>query len=244
MRTESFLPLKQSLATDNMVEYRYSQKNILIDRCHYMYTPYEGPGFLKAYLAQRQTLQHTLERTHQGLLNDSDPNMAFSKEIYQAVSANSTEHVSKLLRSSMLEVLPERPGACDFITRSVLMDLWQIYLHSPAQDIQTCSEWIEVFLKKFEVSKRLYVSYDTKLKPKVRQYDQLENYALLAGLLIYRYRSTSNLKYLNATLKLVDLLASVGVDRESPLIQLVMLATIEAEVVAVQALLAKHGIEL
>lgn len=67
---------------------------------------------------------------------------------------------------------------------------------------------LEVFLKKFEVKKKIFTEYDKQCKEKTDDYLNLGNYILLSANFIATYKQTANLKYLNTCLKLNDLVVS------------------------------------
>ena len=226
------------------VKYRYAQNNLLAERYHYMYTPYEGPDFLRAYLEQRQALCGELSAVRQQLLAEPSTDVAISEEIRRVVLGNSADLGTQPLRDRAIEVLPAQPGHCGFDTRSVLLDLWHCFAYDVQRSVRECPGWVDFLHRRFEVTKRLNIRYNASLKPTTRVTRRPDSYALLAAMLMYRYREDNNLKYVNAVLKLVDLLSSVGLDSQDPLTQLTTLVAIEAELAAVQGLLACHGIEL
>ena len=191
--------------------YSYTRKNLFEERCHYMYTPYEGPQFLRAFLLTRQNIRDQIQQIS---TMESIPSeyVALITILHKHVltSPQATEGDSLyLLKERVLHVLPSQPGACLFNTNMLLVDLWQAYL-CQLDSVQFCQGWLELLIKKFEVSKRLYVAYDSALQPVEKDYDLLWNYALLAALVLYLYHQKQNLKYLNTGLKLVDLLISVA----------------------------------
>ena len=65
-----------------------------------------------------------------------------------------------------------------------------------------------MFLKKFEIKKKIYTIYNSDFSEKSNHYENLRNYLLLSFLCLKRYDETNNLKYLNTSLKLNDLLIS------------------------------------
>ena len=67
---------------------------------------------------------------------------------------------------------------------------------------------LDKFVKKFEIKKRLYSSYNNELKEISENYSNLKNYILLSVLCILEYEKTRNLKYLNAALKVNDTICS------------------------------------
>ena len=226
----------------NSLSYPYVQKNLLDERYHYQYTPYEGPGLLEAYVAHRQDLRANLTASREKLLADPTMDIAMGEEIRQAVLGNWMDTGSAPLRSRQRQVLPARPGDADFITRALLLDLWQCCVYDKGFSAVVCSQWTDFLLQRFEVTKRLHAAYTSSLKPADRDYKCTDNYALLAALLIYRYRADPNLKYLNTVLKLNDLLASAGYHQHTTLTQLVTLAAVETELAALHLLMAEHQV--
>jgi hypothetical protein len=69
-------------------------------------------------------------------------------------------------------------------------------------------EILEIFLKKFEVRKKIFTEYDKQIKEITKDYFDLKNYILLSANFIISYQQTLNLKYLNVCLKLNDLIIS------------------------------------
>ena len=64
-----------------------------------------------------------------------------------------------------------------------------------------------MYLKKFEINKRLYDKYDDNEKNSTR-YDIIENYILLSVISILKFKKTENPKFLNTALKLNDTICS------------------------------------
>ncbi len=233
--------------TSSAVTYRYVEADLLRQRYHYMYTPYEGPEFLKAYLSHRRQLRDELFAARDmELANPSrlSQNLDIAEEIREACLQDSSHLGQKPLRSRSLTVLPAQPGQCEFNTKDLLLDLWHCYAYDPPRAELQGTAWLDVLVSRFEVTKRLYGGYTTSLKPLARTRGPAENYALLAALLIHRHRAVSNVKYLNAVLKLNDLVASIGPSIQGTITQLVLLVAVEAELAAVQAELEHHRVEL
>jgi hypothetical protein len=74
--------------------------------------------------------------------------------------------------------------------------------------IKQNEEILEIFLKKFEVRKKIFTEYDKQIKEITKDYFDLKNYILLSANFIISYQQTLNLKYLNVCLKLNDLIIS------------------------------------
>jgi hypothetical protein len=69
----------------------------------------------------------------------------------------------------------------------------------------------ELFIKRFEVTKRIYHNYTRELKAsKGSQYENLNHYIRFGEILIYSYDFSKSLSELNALLKVLDILVSVS----------------------------------
>ncbi|MGH7380745.1 MAG: hypothetical protein ACREKR_00750 [Candidatus Methylomirabilales bacterium] len=226
------------------LRYRYTERSQLVDRCDYMYTPHEGPEFLRAYVSQRENLRSVLRESQPSISAITSNETVIAEEIRHAVSQRLPADVPSGLRERSPEVIPGMPGSREFVTKSLLLDLWQALLHSTQEPVGVLASWIDLLVKKYETQKRLYVAYSAALKPASKKYDQLENYALLASLLMYLYHGERSIKHLNSVLKLIDLLSSVSIIGEGPMTQLTLLGAVEAELEAVKELAADHGIVL
>ena len=73
------------------------------------------------------------------------------------------------------------------------------------------NNFIEKIIKKFEISNKIFDSYDISLKENTKSYKTFRNYILLSVICIKKYEKTNNLKFLNTLLKLNDIVCSVFV---------------------------------
>ena len=64
------------------------------------------------------------------------------------------------------------------------------------------------FIKKFEIKKRIFSSYNKEIQEASNDYKTLPNYILLASICVLKYKKTKNLKYINVLLKLNDTICS------------------------------------
>ncbi len=64
------------------------------------------------------------------------------------------------------------------------------------------------FIKKFEISKKIFSSYDKTWKQNSTEFKNISNYILLTTICILKYQSDNNLKLINIVLKLNDLICS------------------------------------
>ena len=73
-----------------------------------------------------------------------------------------------------------------------------------------CQEILDAYVKRFEVTKRIYSEYKEDWKAaKDASYEQLDLYLLLSECCIQAYQETTCLKYLSCALKINDTLLSV-----------------------------------
>ncbi|RYH01064.1 hypothetical protein EU805_15815 [Salipiger sp. IMCC34102] len=70
------------------------------------------------------------------------------------------------------------------------------------------ADWLDRLVQRFEVTKRLHARYDGRLRKPSGSFDDLALYARLAVVLAHKVARTQDLKWLNALLKLNDLLCS------------------------------------
>jgi len=67
---------------------------------------------------------------------------------------------------------------------------------------------IDKFIKKFEIKKLIFSKYDDNLQPISSEYSEIQNYLLLAIICVFKFKNSTNLKYLNTLLKLNDTICS------------------------------------
>ena len=220
-----------------MTTYQYAAENRLSNRHRYMYTPFEGPEFLRAYFDQRATWKNEARTTSShGSISPEIVDDIVSRLLVQ-------ETASSVWKEHRYRVLPAQPGEVDFVTRDLLLDLW-FRPRNTGQDSDTAKSWLDSVIRKFEVSGRLYQRYGVDLKPIIKQYADPVNYALLASLAVYQYIPTSNLKYLNVTLKLLDLLSSLPIENCDSAVREIGCAATIAETKAIRQLIAQQQVTL
>ena len=222
--------------------YIYSGTDLLGERFHYQYTAYEGIPFLKSYLVQRETFRGCLEATRKTLLVNPTSEIALAEEIREVVLGDSVSLDWLPLRSRRYDHIGNIFGESDFETRTLLLDLWASAIYAPADFEQVSQPWIEFFLKRYEVTKRIYTAYGADLKPVGRCFTLVENYSLLATLFSYMCLSSKDLSILNTVLKLIDLIASQKLESQTPLTMLSSLIALEVESILITQLMAEHEI--
>jgi hypothetical protein len=90
-----------------------------------------------------------------------------------------------------------------FITRILLESILKENTHSKKNQ-----KIINTFIKKFEIKKRIFSSYDKLFFENSLNYKEIINYILLSNICIIKYQKSKNLKFLNTVLKLNDIICS------------------------------------
>ena len=67
---------------------------------------------------------------------------------------------------------------------------------------------VNIFIKKFEIRKKFFTEYNSEMKEISTNYSEIKNYILFSIICETLFLHTDNLKYLNTSLKLNDLVCS------------------------------------
>ncbi|OYT52915.1 MAG: hypothetical protein B6U72_07235 [Candidatus Altiarchaeales archaeon ex4484_2] len=163
--------------------YEYSSADRLKHPHRYTFSRYMGPGFIRAYIRLRECFLDVLEERLHG------------------------HSIPKLERNEA--VLYDKG---DIDVKKTLYALLSLLESHDVQD-SAIKPTLDLLVHKYEVSKRVYLKYcrDNK-KPCSDVYDDMEIYGLLSLVCLFFYKRNRNLKYLNCSLKINDMLSS-RVDR-------------------------------
>jgi len=112
--------------------------------------------------------------------------------------------------------------------------------HPAARDIDVLLPYV----RKFEVTKKLYAEYDAAFKPATEAYDVVLPYFLLSYGCLFAFRHSGRLLFLNAALKLNDLLCSAENRIAADIEREIFAACLHAEHDIVSSLYAERGIPL
>ena len=160
------------------MKYIYSNRDLLQNPEKYNFSKFEGIEFILSYFTSRQ------EIIQKAKLRIKD-NLSLNDIIYNFFEKEVFEDTNDI----------------------VLENLFKKILCKQYQENESNLK-IDVFLKKFEIKKKIYTIYNSDFSEKSNHYENLRNYLLLSFLCLKRYDETNNLKYLNTSLKLNDLLIS------------------------------------
>lgn len=87
------------------------------------------------------------------------------------------------------------------------------------------NDFINILFKKFEVSKKIHYSYDSKSFRPIEKKDNILNYILFGIVLIKLYKETSFLGYINSLLKISDIVISqdpIQVLKHAPALKIII----------------------
>jgi hypothetical protein len=161
--------------------YRYVERDLLKTPEKYQMTPFEGIEFLSAYKESRKKI-----------LDVSDFNNNF----------NVNESISNLtITSQNDEILSQEILSTD----ELLLFIYRKNEHVPNIIHKT---YLDNIIKKFEVRKKIYEQYDNQMQESSSNYNNITNYVLLSINCLIAYEKSQNLRYLNTSLKINDLLIS------------------------------------
>jgi len=166
--------------------YLYSETNLLENPQKYQMSPFLGTNFLISFFKSRKNYLKKLEKIEKNFL-----------ELDEIINQLSTEHTENTLDKFL---------QTNIDTEEILSLL--IINFSKTFDDELTNKILNEFIKKFEIKKRLYSSYDSNFKENSSLYSNLRNYLLLSTLCMLAYKKNKNLKYLNTSLKLNDTVCS------------------------------------
>jgi hypothetical protein len=158
--------------------YPYSSIDLLENPEKYQFTKFQGKEFLEFNFCARKTILKNI-----------------SSKIEQEM--NFTDIVEKITNFKNLE----NDG---YDLEELLGKTLKNYKNLDKKS----NEIIDIFVKKYEIKKRLSVQYDSNFKEKDSNFKKIRNYFLLDLLCIVRFNETQNLKFLNVILKINDMLGT------------------------------------
>ena len=160
--------------------YKFTDNNKLKTKLNYEYSDFGGYDFLQSYFDNRENAENRLSNiAHKRIL-----------EIFEIVTEPIKEKISiDLLETSL------------FLRNSLFYQL-----QKPENfDLKL----FNIILRKFEVTKKIYTQYELPKVLKGGDYFNIKNYCYFSMNCMQYYSCSKNLKYLNAGLKVNDILVSI-----------------------------------
>lgn len=165
--------------------YKYDNRDLLKTPEFYQMTAFEGSKFLSDYVNSRNEII----------------SMTSSEKIITQFSELENFFTTKIEITNKKDL---------FVGDIVTNDIFIFLMNSTMKSTLTSEikEIIDLFLKKFEITKKFFTTYNLELKKTSESYNNIENYIIFSIICLKIYSDTKNLKYLNTCLKLNDIIAS------------------------------------
>ena len=165
-----------------MNDYQYVKGDLLLTPQKYQMSPFFGKSFLVEYIKSRKNFLKFLNIPENKSQND------IFKIIFQNFDKEKGYEKSDLVTKDLLTL--------------ILFDV----LHG--QNFDEVKPKLNELVRKFEIKKRIYESYNNKFQETSNNFNDLRNYLLLSVICLKWYETTNNLKFLNSSLKINDVLCS------------------------------------
>ena len=160
--------------------YTYSKKNLFEITEKYQNTSFHGLEFLKHYTESRQTLILELRKK-------STETVRF-KQILDIIQK----------KKNLFESKKDGNRQTENIFYNICLDI-----NNEAKIFE-----INKYIKKFEVTKKIFSTYDMNLKPITEDYTIVRNYLLLSLICLLKYKKSKKIQFLSTILKLNDIICS------------------------------------
>lgn len=165
------------------LEYRYSNTNLLESPQTYQMTPFDGFDLLCAYKDSRNNVLKILG------IGDKCEDLEVVTENDISECENYFNHKLPVIHTHVL----------------LMYILTKVRKH---ETNSIMDHIIKMFVKRFEIKKRLFSLYNDEFKEASEDYSFLRNYILLSKICLSKYEESRSLKYLNVILKLNDTICS------------------------------------
>ena len=198
--------------------YNYSDGDLLETPQKYQMTEFEGIKFLQDYFSSRKQFIKFFS-------NQSNNTFNLKSFIAKSQKKYPISKISEITSTNQLILF--------LLDNKISNNL----------DIQMKSK-LDFLLKKFEIKKRIYESYDNHGKELSYKYDYLQNYLLLSILCLLEFCEISDLRYLNTALKINDTICSQKEKIISNDDKSLSNISLELEMEAIFKLLENKGIRL
>jgi len=207
------------------MNYKYTDENQLHQPCKYAYTEYQGIEFLKSYKINRFAY-----------LSKTD------KKVIHVDNVQTVIDDALNLFQDKYSATPLTPLSGDRIsTDLILMTL--------REEIKFCRvsftslKNINDLVKRYEVSKKIYSSYDLNFKNPEGDCTNIDRYCIFSLVLMALFHSRGNFQYLSTALKVNDLIISaLGGQKENVKLSEKISACIKSEVKIILYLESSNGV--
>jgi len=212
-----------------VINYEYTEVNRIDNPHKYMYTSYEGSGFLDAYFLDRLSKLKNLQQKKGGSYKnraelslhskavvvlkshlDRDFYDEFGKSLKSTIDWESAIKKDNLLSDNVdfdKVALSSFNIDNEINSKNLLISLLDCQLDGDEEGLVKI--WIDRLVQRFEVTKKLYERYPVNFRKGEGKNDIVKLYWLFALSLTLFYCATKSIKYLSTLLKVTDLLCSL-----------------------------------
>ena len=223
------------------MSYPYTQINRLDEPLSYMYTPFKGEAFLAAYRMSREV---AIGRLAENVKAGGDDAYEAATLVFLQCAGWDGKRFSASSKSEALVVSEgnsftelSRFSIAEAIDTERLLGALLAAQFGAAHD-GLIKGWLDRLVQRFEVTKKIYITYPPGFRKGEGSNTSVRLYWLLALSLCLFFAQSRNLKYLNALLKVNDLLSSLPQDLFfSHFSVKLMTVVFQVELAAVDALL-------
>jgi hypothetical protein len=194
------------------MNYPYTQINRLDEPLSYMYTPFNGEEFLEAYRIDREVAIRRVAEAVKAGGGDTyeDATRVFLQRAGwdgALLSAPSKPPVVVVIEGVSATELSQFSIVDDIDSERLLVGLLAAQFGAAHDGL--IKEWLDRFVQRFEVTKKIYITYPPGFRKGEGANNSVRLYWLLSLSLCLYFAQTRNLKYLNTLLKVNDLLTSL-----------------------------------
>ena len=166
--------------------YQYSIRSLLGNPEKYQMSPFEGKEFLHNYKKSRMSKIKHFEKNQNSITKFDD--------ILKIIRFKGDTNIQNKIRKDTIETEELFTFLCSKLEENKMKGFLK--------------EIIDVFIKKFEIRKKIFNAYNADFKVASNDFANLKNYSLFSLICLLEYHKTDNLKYLNTSLKLNDIICS------------------------------------
>ncbi|MEK6875975.1 MAG: hypothetical protein AABX63_01070 [Nanoarchaeota archaeon] len=192
----------------------------------YQYSEFLGKEFVDSYKDFRLKIMDSLK---------------VSKENLSISIQNYAKQFAGLNKKNLLKRISE-----ENFTKNILSMLLYIQNSIELKDKEISNEVykrLSIFIRKYEVSKKIFSQYSNNLEKIGENYREIDNYVLLSLNLALFYRSSKNLKFINIVLKINDMLCGMKDNIKADVLPLFYLS-LKIELDEIKNLFKEKGLKL
>lgn len=233
------------------MSYPYVTENNLENRQYYMFSEYCGRSFFFDYFQTRDIVIDELDIDNiPKILQEAADKMSGLKnmlmiKIFELLhQGRMMDYFKKELEIKKIKTKKDEEKNGYINTNNVLLSLIEDLIKNDLQVNNDIYDRLSRLVKTFEVRKRIYPKYHENFKPADEDdYGNIDDYALLAVLCGLVYKKNKNLKFLNALLKLNDILISIQSEFKHSELKTLLFSSILLEKNAIKELITKKGLD-